>query len=134
MIWLIKFAIFGLIAGAIARLIHPGRDPMNWFWTMILGMAGSLVGGLLAGFIGLDVERGLMAWLSAIAGSILLLMAYHYGTTKRTPQGRVGLYDQTIRRRRDTKTKTGGRPRPPCQTRLAWQGGRFAASPFYTLP
>ena len=94
MIWLIKFALFGLVAGAIARFIHPGRDPMNWFWTMLLGIGGSLLGGLVASFIGLDVERGLMAWLSAIAGSVLLLMAYHYGTTKWTPQGRVATNDE----------------------------------------
>ena len=39
------WAIFGLVAGAIARLLHPGRDPMNWLWTMLLGIAGAFVGG-----------------------------------------------------------------------------------------
>ena len=38
--WLIQYAIFGLVAGGIARLLHPGRDPMNWLWTMVLGISG----------------------------------------------------------------------------------------------
>ena len=38
---LIGHAIFGLVAGAIARMLHPGRDPMNWVWTMILGLVGA---------------------------------------------------------------------------------------------
>ena len=90
MFWLIRYAIFGLVAGAIARLLHPGRDPMNWFWTMLLGIGGAIVGGWIGWFLGIDVDRGLMSWISAIVGSIILLVLYHYGTTKWTPQGRIG--------------------------------------------
>ncbi len=80
MMWLIGYAIFGLVAGAVARLIHPGRDPMNWLWTMILGVAGAELGGWLVGMLGFDAKSGLMHWVAAIAGAILLLVGYHMAT------------------------------------------------------
>ena len=43
--------IIGLIAGALARLILPGRDPMGVLATMVLGIVGSVIGGLVASFI-----------------------------------------------------------------------------------
>jgi uncharacterized membrane protein YeaQ/YmgE (transglycosylase-associated protein family) len=75
--WLIKFAVFGLVAGAIARLIHPGRDPMNWIWTMLLGVGGAVVGGWLGGQLGFDTSTGAASWAAAIGGSVLLLVAFH---------------------------------------------------------
>jgi uncharacterized membrane protein YeaQ/YmgE (transglycosylase-associated protein family) len=75
--WLIQYAIFGLVAGAIARLLHPGRDPMTWVWTMLLGVAGAVVGGWLGQQLGFATDRGLASWVAAIAGSILLLVIYH---------------------------------------------------------
>ena len=80
---MISFAIFGLVAGAIARLLHPGRDPMGWIWTMLLGMGGALLGGWLGGLMGFDVEGGLTRWVFAVLGAIALLMLYH-ATTRRT--------------------------------------------------
>jgi uncharacterized membrane protein YeaQ/YmgE (transglycosylase-associated protein family) len=78
--WLIQYAIFGLVAGAIARLLHPGRDPMNWVWTMILGIGGAVTGGWLASQLGYDPSHGLTSWISAIVGSVLLLVLYHLAT------------------------------------------------------
>jgi uncharacterized membrane protein YeaQ/YmgE (transglycosylase-associated protein family) len=46
-VYLITLAIFGLIVGAFARLALPGRDPLSLFQTMLLGIAGSFVGGVL---------------------------------------------------------------------------------------
>lgn len=79
---LIGYAIFGLVAGAIARMIHPGRDPMNWVWTMLLGIGGALVGGWIAGAVGIDAGHGLMSWVAAIGGSVLLLAVYHMATAR----------------------------------------------------
>src|SRR5947209_20466421 len=76
----IGYAVFGLVAGAIARLLHPGRDPMNWLWTMVLGIAGAEIGGWAARQMGYDPSRGLTSWVAAIAASILLLVAYHMAT------------------------------------------------------
>ncbi len=73
----IGYAIFGLVAGAIARLLHPGKDPMNWLWTMLLGLGGAEVGGLVIG-----PRTGLIGWISAVVGAIVLLILYNYLTTR----------------------------------------------------
>jgi len=77
MMWLIGYAIFGLVAGAIARLLHPGRDPMNWLWTMLLGIGGAELGGWIAEMLGYNARTGVTSWVAAIAGAILLLVGYH---------------------------------------------------------
>jgi uncharacterized membrane protein YeaQ/YmgE (transglycosylase-associated protein family) len=71
--------IFGLIAGAIAKLVMPGRDPGGIFVTILLGIAGAVVGG----FIGRALwgSPGVNSWsigsfALAIGGSILLLAIY----------------------------------------------------------
>ncbi|GAC1473699.1 MAG: hypothetical protein NVSMB9_22790 [Isosphaeraceae bacterium] len=76
----IGYAVFGLVAGAIARLLHPGRDPMNWLWTMLLGIGGAMIGGWGARQMGYDPSTGLTSWVAAITGAILLLIAYHMAT------------------------------------------------------
>jgi uncharacterized membrane protein YeaQ/YmgE (transglycosylase-associated protein family) len=47
LLYLITLAIFGLIVGAFARLALPGKDPLSLFQTMLLGLAGSFIGGIL---------------------------------------------------------------------------------------
>lgn len=71
---LIKTAIIGLIVGAIAKLIMPGRDPGGIIVTMLLGIAGSFVGT----FIGrMFFSRYYAAgWIMSIIGSIILLALY----------------------------------------------------------
>jgi uncharacterized membrane protein YeaQ/YmgE (transglycosylase-associated protein family) len=81
-VWLIQYAVFGLVAGAIARLLHPGRDPMNWVWTMLLGIAGAVTGGWLAQALGIDASHGLASWIAAVAGALLLLIIYHLATAR----------------------------------------------------
>lgn len=48
MLSFIWWLIIGLIAGALARLIMPGRDAMGWLATMLLGIVGSIIGGLIS--------------------------------------------------------------------------------------
>ena len=79
---LIGHAIFGLVAGAIARMLHPGRDPMNWIWTMILGLVGAIVGGWIGGLVGVNTNEGLWSWVAAVGGAVLLLGAYHALTAR----------------------------------------------------
>jgi uncharacterized membrane protein YeaQ/YmgE (transglycosylase-associated protein family) len=86
--WLIQFAIFGLVAGAIARLLHPGRDPMNWVWTTVLGIAGAVLGGWVANAMGMDVSSGLPSWIAAVVSSIVLLALYHAATARTAALGR----------------------------------------------
>ena len=86
---MIGWAVFGLVAGALARLLHPGRDPMNWVWTMVLGILGAVVGGWLGTQIfGVNANNGLMSWVVAVVGAILLLVAYNMVTGRRAAVGR----------------------------------------------
>ena len=67
-LWMI---IIGLIAGAIAKAIMPGRDPGGIIVTILLGIAGSVVGGYLFG--GADNKVGL---IGSVVGALLLLLIY----------------------------------------------------------
>lgn len=82
MLWLIQYAIFGLVAGAVARMLHPGKDPMNWLWTMLLGIGGAMAGGWIGASLGVNTDEGLMSWVAAIGGAIGLLVLYHLATRK----------------------------------------------------
>ncbi|HVM07751.1 MAG TPA: GlsB/YeaQ/YmgE family stress response membrane protein [Acidimicrobiales bacterium] len=68
---LILFLIMGLIAGLIARAIMPGRDPMGWLATMLLGVVGALLGGFLFG--GPDDAVG---YIGAVVGALIVLFVY----------------------------------------------------------
>lgn len=68
---IIAFLIFGLIAGFIARFVVPGRDPMGWLGTMLLGVVGALLGGFLFG--GPD---GTVGYLGAVIGAVIVLLVY----------------------------------------------------------
>jgi uncharacterized membrane protein YeaQ/YmgE (transglycosylase-associated protein family) len=70
---LIGFLILGLIAGAIARLLVPGRDPLGWFGTMALGCVGALVGGFLARAIGDSDGVGLVG---SVVGAVIVLLLW----------------------------------------------------------
>ena len=71
----------GLVIGAAAKLLMPGRDPGGWFMTILLGIAGSWVGGFLGGALGLTgAVPGLIA---AVLGAMLLLLVYRF--IKRQP-------------------------------------------------
>ena len=65
---IIGWIVIGLIAGAIARWLMPGPDPMGWLGTIVLGIVGSLVGGTL---LNLLFGGGLELAASGILGSIL---------------------------------------------------------------
>lgn len=67
-IWMI---LIGLIAGALAKLIMPGRDPGGIIVTILLGIAGSLLGGFLFG--GNDGRVGI---IGSIVGALILLFLY----------------------------------------------------------
>jgi uncharacterized membrane protein YeaQ/YmgE (transglycosylase-associated protein family) len=84
---IIGFIILGLIAGAIAKAILPGDDPGGIIVTMLIGVAGALIGGVIAsalniGDLGDFFDIG--TWLIAIAGSLLLLVVYRMVAGRRT--------------------------------------------------
>ena len=92
---IIGWIIFGLIAGAIAKMLMPGKDPGGIFVTILLGIAGALVGG----FIGRALwgSSGASDWsfgsfLLAIGGSILLLFLYRLFVGRRSSGSSVDTF------------------------------------------
>jgi uncharacterized membrane protein YeaQ/YmgE (transglycosylase-associated protein family) len=77
---IIAFIILGLLAGIIAKALLPGKDPGGIIVTMLVGVAGALVGGLVAGAVfdadPLDEFFDVSTWLTAIVGAIALLLIY----------------------------------------------------------
>jgi uncharacterized membrane protein YeaQ/YmgE (transglycosylase-associated protein family) len=76
---IIGWIVLGLIAGAIAKAILPGRQNGGWIATLVLGVVGALVGGFVGGAIfgiGLEEFFSIQTWLVAIAGSVLVLFLY----------------------------------------------------------
>jgi uncharacterized membrane protein YeaQ/YmgE (transglycosylase-associated protein family) len=76
----IAFIILGLIAGVIAKAILPGKQPGGIIITTLIGIAGALIGGFLAGALfdadPLDEFWDVSTWLTAIIGAIVLLLIY----------------------------------------------------------
>lgn len=73
------FLILGLIAGAIAKAILPGRQGGGIFITLLLGVVGAILGGWIGGMIfgtGLQEFFSLQTWLLAIGGAVIVLLVY----------------------------------------------------------
>lgn len=79
-IWMI---IVGLVAGLLARAIKPGSDPMGWMMTIVLGIVGALLGGFLAGLIGINADGGFTGLIFSVIGAIILLFIYEMIMSKR---------------------------------------------------
>ncbi len=75
---ILTWIIFGLIAGAVAKAIHPGADPGGWIVTILIGIIGAVVGGWLGSMIlGVDVTGfNISSFLVAIAGAVICLAIY----------------------------------------------------------
>jgi uncharacterized membrane protein YeaQ/YmgE (transglycosylase-associated protein family) len=73
---IIGFLIAGLIIGALARLLMPGRQKIGLLWTLLLGVAGSLIGGTIANAIGTgDIwELNVIGFCVAVLSSVALLV------------------------------------------------------------
>jgi uncharacterized membrane protein YeaQ/YmgE (transglycosylase-associated protein family) len=85
--WIIWMAIIGLIAGALAKLIMPGKDPGGIIVTMLLGIAGSVVAGFLGRLLGLYAEGQAAGFIASIIGAIILLAIYRVLTGRSTGHG-----------------------------------------------
>ncbi|WP_394822214.1 GlsB/YeaQ/YmgE family stress response membrane protein [Pendulispora albinea] len=73
----ILFLLFGLVVGVLARLIVPGREPGGWIISILLGIAGSFVGGLLGRLVGLYREGESAGFVMSLIGAVLLVVGYH---------------------------------------------------------
>jgi uncharacterized membrane protein YeaQ/YmgE (transglycosylase-associated protein family) len=83
---ILSWIVFGLIAGLIAKFLMPGRDPGGFIITILLGIAGAVVGGFIGtslGFGGVDgFDFG--SFVIAVLGAIVLLILYRVLVGRRT--------------------------------------------------
>jgi uncharacterized membrane protein YeaQ/YmgE (transglycosylase-associated protein family) len=80
------FLLLGLIAGAIAKLILPGKNGGGWVITLVLGVVGALLGGFIGSAVfgvGLENFFDLSTWVLAIVGSLIVLVIYGALTGRR---------------------------------------------------
>ncbi|MET9959988.1 GlsB/YeaQ/YmgE family stress response membrane protein [Streptomyces sp. NPDC006326] len=84
---IIGWILLGLLAGIIAKVLMPGRDPGGIILTTLIGIAGALLGGWLGKVIfGVDSIDGffeLSTWIAAIVGSFILLTIYRLAVGRR---------------------------------------------------
>ncbi len=73
----ILFLLFGLVVGAIARAIVPGRDPGGWLVSMLLGVGGAIVGAYFGRLAGLYREGEPAGFVMSLIGAIVLVGVYH---------------------------------------------------------
>lgn len=77
----IAWIILGLVAGAVARMLVPGKDPQGLIITFVLGIAGALLGGFVATQVfhlsGIQGFFDLSTWLCAVIGAVVLLLGHN---------------------------------------------------------
>ena len=76
MFGVLGWILFGLVVGIIAKLVMPGRDPGGIIVTMLLGIAGALVGGFIGQAVGLYREGDPAGIIMSIVGAVILLFLY----------------------------------------------------------
>jgi uncharacterized membrane protein YeaQ/YmgE (transglycosylase-associated protein family) len=85
MLDLIVWLLIGLVAGAIARFLVPGRDPMGWLGTLVLGLIGSLIGGFLGSLIASgDADFSPAGLIGSIIGAVIALLIYRAVSSRST--------------------------------------------------
>jgi uncharacterized membrane protein YeaQ/YmgE (transglycosylase-associated protein family) len=80
---ILSWILFGLVVGVIAKLLMPGRDPGGFIVTMLLGIAGALVGGFVGRAMGFYGESQGAGWIMSILGAIVLLALYRMTARRR---------------------------------------------------
>lgn len=89
MLGILGWIIFGLIVGVIAKLLMPGRDPGGMIVTILLGIAGALIGGYLGRAMGWYGPGEPAGFIVATLGAILLLLLYRMMVGGRSSSGRA---------------------------------------------
>ncbi len=81
---LLVWALFGLVVGALAKLIMPGNDPGGIIVTILIGVVGSLLGGFIGRVLGLYAPGQAGGFVMSIIGALVLLFLYRLATRQRT--------------------------------------------------
>lgn len=84
MMGLLGWAIFGLIVGALAKLVMPGRDPGGIIVTMLLGIVGAVLGGWVGQAVGMYGPEEPAGFVMSLLGAIVLLLLYRMFTRRTT--------------------------------------------------
>ena len=82
---IIVWCVFGLVIGLIARMLYPGQQSMGFFATMMLGIAGSLVGGFISWALGFRPEDGAFrgaGWIMSIIGALIVVWISLYASSR----------------------------------------------------
>jgi uncharacterized membrane protein YeaQ/YmgE (transglycosylase-associated protein family) len=77
------FLLFGLVVGALARLLVPGKEPGGWIVSLAIGVAGAFAGGLIGRAMGFYREGEPAGFIMSLLGAILLVIAYQATTRRR---------------------------------------------------
>jgi uncharacterized membrane protein YeaQ/YmgE (transglycosylase-associated protein family) len=80
---ILSWILFGLVVGVIGKLLMPGKDPGGFIVTMLLGIAGALLGGFLGRMMGFYGENQSAGWLMSIVGAVILLALYRVMVRRR---------------------------------------------------
>jgi uncharacterized membrane protein YeaQ/YmgE (transglycosylase-associated protein family) len=83
MLSILGWIIFGLIIGAIAKFLMPGRDPGGFIVTILLGIVGALLGGFLGRAMGFYGPEEAAGWVMALIGAMILLLLYRLLVARR---------------------------------------------------
>ena len=83
MIAVLSWIVFGLIVGILAKLLMPGDDPGGFIVTVLLGIAGAVVGGFLGRVLGFYGPGQVAGYIMSIVGAIILLALYRMMTKRR---------------------------------------------------
>ena len=81
---ILGWILFGLIVGALAKLVMPGRDPGGIIITMLLGIAGAVIGGFIGRALGFYGPGETAGWLMSFLGAVVLLVIYRMFVGRRT--------------------------------------------------
>ena len=81
---ILGWILFGLIVGALAKLVMPGRDPGGIIVTMLLGIAGAVLGGFVGRALGMYGEGEPAGFVMAFIGAVILLLLYRMIAGRRT--------------------------------------------------
>jgi uncharacterized membrane protein YeaQ/YmgE (transglycosylase-associated protein family) len=73
---IVAWIVFGLLVGIVAKLLMPGRDPGGFIVTVLLGIAGALLGGFIGRTAGWYREGDPVGFAMAVVGSVVLLVLY----------------------------------------------------------
>ena len=80
---ILGWIVFGLIVGAVAELLMPGRDPGGIIVTMVLGIVGALLGGFIGRALGLYGDGEPAGFIMAVLGAIAVLLIYRMSIGRR---------------------------------------------------